>query len=832
MQDISSASKSGLGISKYFEERVIKMPKETQGEYEKLQAEGQYQIGLDIPTILFNEIGKRGIRRIDGYEKAGGAAVYTRDIQLPGMLYAKVLMSPYAHARITKLDTSKAEALLGVRSVIRYDDPAVKERMLNGSCFCPEWVDPELAGWALKPIHPVLGDEAWYEGQPLGVVVAADSENIAAEALRSISAEWEEFPFVLDQEDALKPEAPILRPGADDNRLEDPRQLIEKGDVEKGFAEADKIIEFSAKRNAHLWAGAEMPSVVVRWRGENLEMWVYSQQPYHQKMLISEWLNLPMDRITVNSVYQGCSFGGRGNCANSSENGMNILAALSAKRTARPVKMLYDRRETFFGESGDMMVGYFKVGAKNDGTITAVKMKNVFAVYMATPGVEHLIENTKIPNLLCEGVTVDVSKGPAWWCRCEQLPNVLCLTLIFDHVAAELGLDPTEVALKNDGYDGHDSGELSKYKRKHGFPDRDSLKECIDAGKEAIGWDEKWHPPGTRRLPNGKLHGMAFTWNHEWDDARGTGSAAVMIENDGTVSIIGQHSDIGVNPWTAYCQIVADELGVPYTGVNIKPFSLDHGFALMSPDGSCNLCSNGNIVKKAAQKTRKMLLELAAQKFEGVKPEDLDIKDSVIYVKSDPENTKTLKDVVAKAMPMNFACVYWSEAPVIGWAWHTQGLWGEALSTGRPHLCRQAHFIEVEVDTETGEVEVTKVVNVNDVGKAVSPETIEGQQYGGTYMGAGRALTEEIIYDPVTGVMLNGNLLDYKYATMLDCGSIDTIIKETGMGHGPYGTCGVGEDIATEIPGLIGPAVYNAIGKWIDDFPITPSKVLKALGKA
>ena len=168
----------------------------------------------------------------------------------------------------------------------------------------------------------------------------------------------------------------------------------------------------------------------------------------------------------------------------------------------------------------------------------------------------------------------------------------------------------------------------------------------------------------------------------------------------------------------------------------------------------------------------------------------------------------------------------------IGQAWHTQGLWGEALSTGRPHLCRQAHFIEVEVDTETGEVEVTKVVNVNDVGKAVSPETIEGQQYGGTYMGAGRALTEEIIYDPVTGVMLNGNLLDYKYATMLDCGPIDTIIKETGMGHGPYGTCGVGEDIATEIPGLIGPAVYNAIGKWIDDFPITPSKVLKALGKA
>jgi len=447
-------------------------------------------------------------------------------------------------------------------------------------------------------------------------------------------------------------------------------------------------------------------------------------------MLISEWLNLRMNKISVYSPYQGCSFGGRGNCADNSENGMNILAALLARRTGRPVKLLYNRRETFFGESGDMMVGYFKVGAKEDGTITAVQMKNVFAVYMCSNGVEHFIENTRIPNLSCQGLTVDVSKGPAWWCRCEQLPNAMCLTLVFDHVAAELGLDPTEVALKNDGCDGRDMTYLSEFKREHGFPDRDSLKECIEAGKKAIGWDEKWHPPGTKRLPNGRMHGMAFTWDHEWDDVRGTGSAAVMVENDGTATIIGQHADIGVNPWTAYCQIVADELGIRYEDVNIKPFTLDHGFALMSPDGSCNLCSNGIIVKKAAQKAKKMLLELAAQKFEGAKAEELDIKDSVIYVKEAPEKRKTIKEVVAKAMPMFFSCLFWTEPPVISWAWHTQGIWGESLGTGRPRLCRQAHFMEVEVDPETGEVEVTKVVNVNDVGKAISPETVEGQMYG------------------------------------------------------------------------------------------------------
>jgi len=809
------------------------MAMETAGEYQKLQTEGKYQVEADIPTIALNEIGKRGIRRLDGYEKASGQAMYTRDVQVPGMLYARVLMSPHARARIKRMDTSKAEALPGVRAVIRYDDLEVKDKMLNGSYFGPEWVCPEFAGFAIKPGHPVLGDQTWYEVQPCGVAVAADSEDIAIEALRLIDVEWEELPFVLDQEEALKPGAPILRPGADTNLLPfwTPSK-IEKGDTEKGFREADKIIEFKARRNAHTWAGAEAASVVVGWRGENLEMWVHEQQPYHAKMLISEWLNVPMNKISIYSLYQGCAFGGRGNPANNSENGMNILAALLAKRTGRPVKLLYDRRGDFFGESGDIMVGYFKVGAKNDGTITAVQMKNVFAVMSVTSGIDHFIDNTKIPNLLCEILQADVSKGPAWWDRCEQLPNALCLTLIFDHVATELGLDPTEVALKNDGYEGKDTTQLSKYKREHGFPDRDSLKECIEAGKKAIGWDRKWHPAGTKRLPNGRMHGMAFTWTHDWDDVRGTASAAVLIENDGTVNIIGEQADIGLNPWTAYCQVVADELGVPYEDVNIKPFSLDHGFALMSPDGSCNLCSNANVVKKAAKKAKKMLLELAAQKFEGVKAEELDVKDREIYVKAAPEKRKPIKEVVAKAMPMCNSVVFWSEPPIIAWAWHTQGLWGQSIETGRPRLCRQAHFIEVEVDTETGEVEVTKVVNVNDVGKAISPETVEGQQYGGTYMGVGRALSEEMVWDEQTGVLLNGDFLNYKFATMLDYGPIETIVKETGMGHGPYRTCGVGEDIATVMPALLSPAVYNAIARWIDDFPITPDKVLKALGKA
>ncbi len=799
--------------------------------YEDLKEAGMYNVDADQPGIEYREIGKRGVRRIDGYAKASGKAVYTRDVQIPGMLYAKLMRSPYAHARIISMDTSAAEKLPGVRAVMRFDDPMIKGRILNGSVGGPDRLAGEFSGFGLKPVRVILPDEAWFEGQAVGAMVAAESEEIAKEAIRLIKVEWEQLPFLLDQEEALKPDAPVLLPGAESNKLADDRELFELGDVEKGFKEADKIIEFKATRRPHLWAGAEMPSVVARWTGDRLELWNHSQHPYPGKLLLSEQLDIPMNQITMYSPYQGCSFGERCNPADFSINGMNTLTVLMAQKTERPVKLLFDRAEKFYGESGDMMVSYFKVGAKLDGTITAVDMKNIFAVFQCTPGAEHLLENTRIPNLKCQAISVDVSKAPAWWDRCEQLPNAFCLTMVFDHVAAELGLDPTEVALKNDGCEGHDMDWLLKYKKEKGFPERDSLRECIEAGKKAIDWDNKWHPPGAKKLPNGKMHGIAFTWDHEWDDDRGTASAAVWMENDGTVSIVAQQADVGVNPWTTYCQVVSDELGVPVEDVTIKPFDGDHIFSLMSPDGSCNLCSNAFVVRKAARKTKAMLLDLALNTFEGLTADDLEVKDRYVFEKKNPENKQLIKDIAKMAMPMHNAVGIWTEPPLVGWAWHQHGIWGDAMETGRPRLCRQGHFMEVEVDPETGEVAVTKVVNVNDVGKAISPETVEGQMYGGTYMGVGRALTEEMVWDPQTGVLLNRNLLDYKIATILDCPEADTVIVETEMGHGPYGTTGVGEDVATMIPGLLGPAVFNAIGVRVDDFPITPQKILKALGK-
>jgi xanthine dehydrogenase molybdenum-binding subunit len=793
------------------------------------------------PLEEYKHIGKRGVQRLDGYEKATGKATYTMDVQLPGMLYMRFLISPFPHAEIKSMDTNRAEALPGVRAILRYDDPELP----------PE---TDLGGHAPSSV-PVLPQVAHFEGAEVGAAVAADTEAIAEEALKLIDVEWERRPFVLDVEQALKPGAPLANPEEypDGNYYNQGYLDVEElGDVEKGFAEADVTLEFTSRRRLHTWVGPERPCGVFKWNGEYPEVWVKQQRPHISKRVISSWFGATaMNKITMHCLYQGASFGGWSQVPWNM--GGHYCAALIAKRTGRPVKWVFTRREDFYGGEMDEGVYYYKVGAKRDGTITAVKVRALLSnlLFPVFGVARHFIENTKIPNVYGKIEAIQVNKGINVPTRCEQNPNTHSLTLVFDHVADALSLDPTDVALKNDGADGHDMDWVNERKAEMGFQVRDSLRECIQKGKAAIEWDKKWHPPGVKRLQNGRMHGLGFTWTHEWDDSAGSSEIGIRIErNDGTASILGMRCDNGVNAETAYCQIAADELGMRLEDVFYRP-QFDPGFFTMTPDSSTNMSVNGFAVRNAARLLKRKILVAATSPsgqtqrgsyppaFPGYEPEDLDIKDSVIYVKADPSKRMSLAEFVQPsgaegpmchtpemgkgAQRSNFS------VPLFSHSWQVQQ---GAYSSYRLRLCRQAHFMEVEVDTETGEVLVTKVVNVNDVGKVVSWEACEGQQYGGTYMGVGRGLFEELVHDPVTGVMLNGNLLDYKIATMNDVGPIETLLVETGMGYGPYGVVGIGEDIATVVPALLGPAIHNAIGVWTDDFPITPDAVLKALGRA
>lgn len=797
------------------------------------------------PLEKYDVIGKRGVLRNDGIEKATGAARYTIDIQLPGMLIGRFLTSPYPHASIRSMDTSEAEKLPGVRCILRCDDPELAVGAATG-------------GHELNSELP-LPSLAHFQGEECGAFVVADSEEIAEQAVKLIRVEWEQRPFLLDVEKAIEPGAPLTHP---ENYSDSNISMVYHeghGDVETGFAEADEIIEFKWTFGLNTWVGPERPCGVWRWNGDFAEVWAKQQRPHIVKRAISTWFGgIPMSKIDVHCPYQGASFGGWSQM--SWNLGGTYLAAVASRRTGRPVKWVFNRREDFYGGNMDAGVFYVKVGFKRDGTITAVAERGVtLNQNMPVFGiVAHLIENTKIPHIQGRTEAAWVNKGPTVPTRCEMNINCYTLDLVFNHVADALGMDPVEVALLNDGADGHDMEWVNARKAELGFPVRDSLRECVEKGKAAIGWEEKWHAPGTKKLANGKMHGLGFTWTHEWDDSAGSAEVAIYFErNDGSVTILGCRADVGVNAETAYCQIAADELGVPFESVRFKHQD-DAGFYTMTPDTSTNLSVNGWAVRNAARILKQRLLEVAVAPrcvtqlaqyppaFPGLQPEDLDVKDGVIFEKANPENRMSIGEFIGPSGaqgPMTgtagepfftsaeegLAYPMRGTPPIFEPGWHLQR--GCYLGV-RVRFCRQAYFMEVEVDPETGQIDVTKVVTVNDVGKVINWDGCEGQAYGGAIMGIGRGMTEEVVHDPRTGIMLNGNLLNYKIPTMMDYGDIETIMVETGMGYGPYGTVGIGEDVATVLPALIGPAVQNAIGVWIHEFPITPDRVLAALGKA
>lgn len=792
------------------------------------------------PLEHYTYIGRKGVRRVDGYEKASGRAMFTMDVNLPGMLYMRFLTSPYPHAEIKQMDTSRAEALPGVRAVLRYDDPELPaEEQVYG--HPPAYM-------------PVLPSVAHFEGEEVGAAVAADTEAIAEEALGLIDIEWEKRPFLLDPEQALKSDAVLTNPEnyPQSNYFnEDFLDVHELGDPEKGLEEADITLKFESYRRQNTWIGPERPCGVFKWNGEYPEVWVKQQRPQLCKKVIASWFGgIPMNKITIHALYQGASFGGWSQTPWNM--GGHYCAAVVGKRTGKPVKWAFSRREDFYGGQQDAGHYFYEVGAKNDGTITSVKAEAVMANQLIPVfGIsKHVIENTKIPNVYGKTYDVWVNKGVNVPTRCEQNPNCYTMTHVFNRVADALNMDPAEVAVINDGADGHDMQWLNERKSELGFDVRDSLKECIEKGKTAIDWDNKWHPPGTKRLSNGRMHGLSFTWTHEWEDSAGSAEMGMRLEReDGTLTIFGIKSDVGVNAETAYCQAAADELGIRIEDVSYKN-QIDAGFYAMTPDSSTSMSINVFATRNAARKLKSKILSAATTPsgqtqrgsfppaFEGVLPEELDIRDSCIFVKADPGRKLPLKEFV-RPMGIEGPLCYSPEmgdgaercdftVPLYAHGWQVQQ---GAYSSYRLRMCRQAHFMEVEVDTETGEVFVTKVVNVNDVGKVISWEGCEGQQYGGSYMGVGRGLFEEVVHDPVTGVMLNGNLLDYKFATFNDVGPIETRLVETGMGYGPYGSVGIGEDIATIVPALPGPAIHNALGIWVEDFPITPAVVLKALGK-
>jgi CO/xanthine dehydrogenase Mo-binding subunit len=787
--------------------------------------------------------GKRGMLRQGAYERVSGHAAYTRDIYLPGMLFAKILTSPYAHAKIVSMDTSSAAALVGVRDILKYDDPDIAEDNASG-------VEPAARQYSILTL-PGTSD---FHQHPMGVVVVADNEEICDRALKLIKIQWEERSFVLDMEESLKSDAPKIMPEVVrlNPKAKEPNTVlteeVEFGNVKKGFAEADKVIEYTVRRGWNSPAGVEAMACVAQWRDDFLDLWVHHQANPQGNLSgteagyaafstgkaarpLTDW-----SKITLTFPYQGSWFGGLAWLAYSTSF-VRLAAVLAKRASGRPVKLIYDE-SNFYCNGDDAGTYECKVGVKKDGTITAAQWH---MVGIRNPIVDKTYECTAIPNIRGTHDWAFVSKGHQ---NCYRHGSHACVPhgVMMDRVAGELGLDPTEVALKNDGCRGHNWDWVTRYQKDNGFPQRWSLKEVIDAGKKAIGWDQKWHAPGAKKLPNGKLHGLGFMSINEWDWMAGWGTMACLILRDGKVTIIGTRCDMGIDAESGYRQCVASELGMKREDVIVQEQRSDvSSYDLAPPGGSWGTTHTVPQLVIAAKELKQKILGYAVQPrptaaffgpgapqrsfFPDKKPEELNIKDSEIYEIANPTNKKSVKEVAA---------AFWGSDPAI--AHPVMGAITGLTSDGKPDptlyvMGRQAHFIEVEVDPETGQVDVTNVVCVNDVGNIFNPEGAEGQQYGGSVMGLSRSILEEKIYCPQTGVSLNSNHVGYELATMNDFSPAQCILNESHLGYSAYGAYGIGENVGAAMSGLSSAAIYNATGKWVIDYPTTPDKVLKALGK-
>ncbi|MBN2320247.1 MAG: xanthine dehydrogenase family protein molybdopterin-binding subunit [Acidobacteria bacterium] len=781
---------------------------------------------------------KRTIKRQDAFERVSGQAVFTRDVNLPGMLYAKILLSPYAHARIKSIDKSEAEALMGVRDMLVFDDPDI------------EFDNETLPGFEVSRNYNLLTlprTSEFYQ-HPMGVVVVADTEEICDRALRLLKIEWEEQPFILSMEESLKPDAPkimpevkLMNPGA-----KEPNTVLtsheEIGNVEKGFEEADKVIEYTITRARNTPAGVEAIVCVAQWRDDFLDLWVHHQdlpiasvtnpntvREKHRAPL-AEWT-----KITLTMPYQGSWYGGL-SWLSYSYAFVRLTAILAKRAAGKPVKLLWDESGYYCG--GDDEGTYrCKVGVKNDGTITSCHWH---MLGIRNPAVEKTYASTKIPNILGTQEWALVNTGHNM-CFRHGAHNCVPHNVMFDRVSAEMGLDPTEVALKNDGCYGYDWDWITRYQKENGFPQRWSLKEVLDKGKKAIDWDKKWHAPGTKKLPNGKMHGLGFIHVNEWHwnaPHPGASFGCVTLRN-GKAAIIGARCDMGVDTESGARLAVASEVGLKYEDTVILERRSDNtNYHFWQPGGSFG---TGYIITQlvlAARKLKQKILEYAvtpmpstmtnptsASPFPNKKPEDLDIKDSMVFEITNPGNRKTVREV---------ADSWWAQDPPIFHAVpvNKYGYTPTLVPGAETYpMARQAHFIEVEVDTETGIVDVTNIVCVNDVGHLFNPEGAYAQQYGGAVMGLGRSGTEEHLFCPQTGVALNYDLIGYHIGTMNDYPVVQGLINESHLGYAAYGAYGIGENIGAGMSGVTVSAIYNATGKWVLDYPTTPDRVLKALGR-
>ena len=765
--------------------------------------------------------------KIDGPVKASGKAKYLDDIVLksqhPGLLYAKVLRSPHPHARIKSLDTRKAEALPGVHVVLSYKDPeiaAMKPTQAGWTPFNTTSYDRML--WSNTLDRRVLSDTVRWVGDEAGVVVAAESPEIVEEALRLLEIEWEILPFVLEPVDSMKPGAPLIHPEINPTgNIQPPspdmnsHTFIDVGDAETALAEADAVVEVNTEYNNSDQGCLGTRGCLMQWEGDKLTVWTSYYQADQTRMHITQMLNMPMHKVRVINPYIGGSFG-RGNLG---EQPFFIFTAVLAKRAGKPVLYQYTRREDFH-DTRNRVLYNCRLGAMKDGNITAIYLNSIGdsgAYSDDTLGATDFVVREwaeanlgHIPNKKCETRAVYTNKIPGGIKRGIGNNQVnLAFGIALDELAEKLGMDPVELAIKNICFEHRP------------IPDR-SLVAVLNEGARHIGWEKRLKPGLGSAKRGTRKRGFGFSLNNSWHAAwqelpRGHIQVSMRVNPDCTVILDAPTAETGTGSNT--CNVLACAESLSFLGIKLEDIEwiahtdTERGLKDQVQTDSAISYVQAEVMGKAAGMIKAQVQQRGAQKF-NVKPEDVEVQDGRVFVKSTEEEI-SVKDLL------------WGGNLVPLLASVNETLPEE--NTGLPYV---ATFAEVEVDEELGLLDIVKLVVVHDCGTVIFPPGAEGQQVGGQAMAIGETMMEEIIYDRRTGVPMNFNWIDYKIPTILDVPEVEPVLLEVWKGAGEYGACGIGESVTTCAPAAVANAFYNATGVRLMSIPFTPDKVLKALETA
>ncbi|MGD8553864.1 MAG: molybdopterin-dependent oxidoreductase [Anaerolineales bacterium] len=770
----------------------------------------------------FSVVGKSHPRP-DAWDKVTGKAVYTGDLALPGMLYGKLLHSPIAHGKILDIDTAEAEKLPGVVAVITGKDT------------------PDIR-YGISPARydePLLAkDKVLYVGDPVAAVAATDEET-ALQALKLIKVEYDPLEPMLDPVTAMQPGSPQLLERYQNNI----NTLVDHhfGDVQKGFAEADYVMEETFVGNFTTQAPMEPHAAIADWKPDLLTIYSASQIPHYLHYSAAHVFGIPLGKIKVVRPSVGGGFGGKAQpCV------LDLTAAALSKETGRPVKMVFTREETFLWHRGRHKQHItMKLGMTKDGRMTALESNIVldggayssFGVITAYYAGSMILTLYKIPNYRYYGRRVVTNKPACGAMRGHGTPQPrFALECLINMMCQKYDLDPVEVRHIN----GMDPNT-------HTVNDLDigscEFKQCLDKVAQSSGFREK-----LGKLPRGRGIGLScggFVSGSAYAIYRGSvqqhgekdreplvkrpifphANAYIKISEDGTQAVvfIGA-AEIGQGSDTVLCQIAAEALGLPLHRVRIRSDDTDTSPIDLGAYSSRVTLMAGNAVKMAADQVLQRLFPLAAEVM-GCSSGELQAHNGMIVSREDDTKQMAWEEAARSYFDQH--------SSLIGRGWYNppEGLGGDykgAVVGTSPAYSFGASVCEVSVDMDTGSVRVDRFWDFHDCGTPINPMAAHGQVEGAVVMTSGEALMEEMVFDD-QGKLLNPNLHEYLLMTIRDAPEIFSGFADSYEPAGPFGAKEIGEGATVPVLGAVASAIADAIGVWITDLPITPAKILQAI---